>query len=169
MPIVAADIKVYLSGGAANADPNAALGGAVSSVELVDNTLHNLFDKVTGAESAAGDTEYRAVFIRNTHATLTLEGAKVYIDANTVSTDTQVQIALADEAIGVETIETVANENTAPTGPTFSTADGAANALTIGDLAPGEEKAIWIKWIVGAAAVAVLDEVTLEVSGDTNP
>ena len=169
MPIVDSDIKIYLSGGAANADPNAALGGAVSSVELVGDTLHNLFDKVTGAEAAVGDTEYRAVFIRNTHATLTLEGAKVFILTNTVSGDTSVEIALADEAIGIETIETIANENTAPVGPTFSTADGTGNALVIGNLAPGEEKAIWIKWIVGAAAVAVLDAVTVEVFGDTNP
>ncbi len=168
MPIVTADIKIYLSGGAANADPNAALGGLISSVELVDNTLHNLFDKVTGAEALVGDTEYRAIFIKNTHATLTFEGAKVFINSNTPSTDTSIQIALADEAIGVDTIETIANESTAPSGPVFSLADGMANALSIGDLDPGEMKAIWVKWIVGAESVAVLDAATIEVFGDTN-
>ncbi len=34
MPIVAADIDFRLSGGAANSDPNAALGGAKSSTEI---------------------------------------------------------------------------------------------------------------------------------------
>ena len=33
------DIKIYLSGGATNTDPNASLGGIISSTELVDNNL----------------------------------------------------------------------------------------------------------------------------------
>lgn len=168
MPIIDTDVKVYLSGGASNADPNAALGGLISSVALIDNSLHNLFDKVTGAEALAGDIEYRAIFIKNTHASLTLEGAKVYINSNTPSVDTSVLIALADEAVGSDTIETIADESTPPSGPVFSLAETAGAALSIGDLAPGEMKAIWVKWIVDAEAVAVLDEMTIEVFGDTN-
>jgi hypothetical protein len=167
MPIVAADIKIYLSGGAANSDPNAALGGAISSTELVDNSLHNLFDKVSGAEADAGDTEYRAVYIKNTHATLTLEGAKVFINTNTPSADTAAQIAVASEA--GSPIETIANENTAPVGETFDDAEDAANALSLGDLAPGAVKAVWIKRAVTAGAAAYNDSMVLEVFGDTNP
>ena len=44
MAIVASDIKIRLSGGGANSDVNASLGGAKSSVEVTDNSLHNLFD-----------------------------------------------------------------------------------------------------------------------------
>ena len=54
MPIVAGDIDFRLSGGAANSDVNASLGGAKSSTELVDATLHNLFDQVSGDEAQAG-------------------------------------------------------------------------------------------------------------------
>lgn len=169
MAIVAGDIKRYLSGGAANADPNAALGGAISSVEIVDDTLHNLFDKTTGAEAAAGDIEYRAFFIKNTHATLTYEGVVIYVSSNTTSLDTGVAIALADEAVGTGTIETIANENTAPSGPTFSDPSTAGTGLSIGDIAPGEMKGIWVRWTVNAGAVAVLDSVTLATSGDTQP
>ena len=49
MPIVAADIKEYLSGGGSNSDPNAALGGAISSTEVTDNTTHNLWDVVSSS------------------------------------------------------------------------------------------------------------------------
>ncbi len=80
-----------------NTNPNASLGGAVSSTEVVDNSLHNLFDKVSADESLSGDTEYRAVFIKNNHSTLTLENAKVYIYSNTPSPDTNVQISVATE------------------------------------------------------------------------
>lgn len=169
MPIASSDIKKYLSGGAANSDPNAALGGVMSSVEIVDNTLHNLFDKTTGAEAILGDTEYRAFFIKNTHATLTYEDVVVYISSNTPSADTAVAIALADEAIGTSTIETIANENTAPSGPTFSAPSTALTGISIGDLAPGQMKAIWVRWTVNSGAASVADEATIQTSGNSNP
>lgn len=169
MAIVAGDIKKYLSGGAANADPNAALGGAISSVEIVDDTLSNLFDTVTAAETSAGDIEYRAFFVKNTHATLTYEDVVVYISSNTTSPDTTVAIAIADEAVGVDTIETIADESTAPSGPTFSSPSTAASGLTIGDMAPGEMKGIWVRWTVTANADAVLDAVSITTSGGTQP
>lgn len=165
MPIVAGDIKIYLSGGAANADPNAALGGAISSVELVDNTVNNLFALATASEADAGSIKYRAIFIKNTHSTLTLTAPKVYIDSNTTSGTTAVQIALADET--GSPIETVANEDAAPSGPSFSSADGYANGLSLGDLAPGETKAIWLKYTITALTVAIADQLTIGVKGET--
>lgn len=169
MPIASSDIKKYLSGGVANADPNASLGGVMSSVEIVDNTLHNLFDKTTGAEASAGDIEYRAFFVKNTHATLTYEDVVIYLSSNTPSADTTVAIAIADEAVGVSTIETIANESTAPVGPAFSSPATAGTGLSIGSLAPGEMKGIWVRWTVTAGAAAVADEATLQTSGNTNP
>lgn len=65
MSIAASDLKIYLSGGAGNSDPNASLGGVRSTTEVVDDTLHNLFDYVSGTEAGAGDTEYRASYIKN--------------------------------------------------------------------------------------------------------
>ncbi len=165
MPIVASDIKIYLSGGAANADPNAALGGAISSVQLVDNTVNNLFALATASEADAGSVKYRAIYIKNTHATLTLVSPKVYIDSNTTSPTTSVVIALADET--GSPIETVANENAAPVGPSFSSADGYANGLSLGDLAPGETKAIWIGYQINALTEAVADQLTIGVKGET--
>lgn len=166
MAITSSDIKFYLSGGASNTDPNASLGGAISSTEIVDNTVHNLFDKVTGAEADAGDTEYRAFYVKNTHATLTLQNAKIYIYSNTPSTDTHVQISVASET--GSPIQTIANENTAPSGQTFSDANGETNAISIGDLAPGAVKGIWIKRVVNAGASAYAnDNAVIKVFGDT--
>jgi hypothetical protein len=167
MPIQATDIKIQLSGGAANSDPNASLGGAASSVELVNNSLHNLFDKVLGSEADAGDIEYRAVYVKNGHASITLENAKVYIKTQTPSPDTSAQISVATES--GSPIQSVANENTAPAGQVFSNAQDAANALALGNLAPGAVKAVWIKWAVNAGAAAYNDTLELEVFGDSNP
>jgi hypothetical protein len=165
MAIVACDITKNLSGGASNSDVNASLGGIISSTVIVDNTLNNLFAYAPGSESTAGSVKYRAFFVRNTHATLTYENAVIWISSNSTSATTEVKIALADET--GSPIETIVNEDTAPVGPTFSTANGVGNALTVGSLAPGESKGIWVQWTITAGTVAVNDAMTIQVRGET--
>jgi hypothetical protein len=148
MAIVASDLKFYLSGGGSNSDPAAALGGAISSTQVGSN----LFDDISTAEAAAGDTEYRAIFVKNTNATDTAYSALFWIAANTIATSTGMQVALADEGVA-NTIETIANESTAPTGPTFDDAEDLANALAIGNLAPGEAHGLWIQCVSAPSVV----------------
>ena len=118
MPIISTDIQYRLSGGAANSDPNAALGGAKSSTS-VGAGLHNLFDIVSSAESSSGDTEYRCVYVHNNHGSLTMQNSVIWIASNTPSADTTIEIALGSSAVN-GTEQTIANENTSPTGVTFS-------------------------------------------------
>lgn len=164
MPIVASDIKYKLSGGAANADPLLALGGAISSVDAAAT----IFDDVSSVEATAGDIEYRCVYVKNTHATLTALGTKIWIQTQTPSVDTDVAIALGGEGLN-GTAETVANENTAPVGETFSAPSSFAGGLTIGDLAPGAYYPVWVRRTVNAAAAVFADSFTLRVQCDTNP
>ena len=167
MAIVAGDIKLYLSGGGANSDPNAALGGAISSTEVTDNTLHNLFDKVTGAEGLAGDTEYRCIYVKNTHGSLTLESAKVWVQTNTPSGDSAIAIALGGEGEN-GTAETIADESTAPSGESFSAPVDYANGLSLGDLDAGNSYPIWVRRTITASAAAYDDDsVVLGIQGDT--
>lgn len=167
MAIIAGDIKLYLSGGASNADPNLSLGGIISSTEIVDATLHNLFDIVSSAEGTAGDTEYRCFYIKNTHATLTLQSAKEYIKTQTPDADTSAEIGLGTAAINGNE-QSVVNENTAPVGVTFTALTGTGNALAIGDIPAGQHMAIWVKRIVTAGAAAVnADSVVVTTIGDT--
>jgi len=167
MAIVASDLKIYLSGGAANSDPNAAIGGAISSTEVTDNTTHNLFDQVTGTESNAGDTEYRCVYFKNTHATLTAQNTHVYISSNTASTDTTIDIGLA--AAGLNATETaVANENTAPSSVTFSAPTTYAGGLDMTNVPAGQRYGLWLRRTVSASAAAVNDDaVTIKYDCDT--
>lgn len=165
MPIVASDIKEYKSTNSASGIDS--LGGAITATEITDNTTHNLWDVVSSAESSAGDTEYRCIYVKNTHASLTLQSAKVWIQTNTPSSDTSVEIGLGSSAVN-GTEQTVANESTAPTSVTFGTAAGEGNALSIGNIPNGQHKAIWIKRIVSAAATAANDDsYVLSYAGDT--
>ena len=167
MAIVAGDLKIYLSGGGSNTDPNASLGGVISSTEVVDNTTHNLFDQVSGTESNAGDTEYRGVYLKNTHGSLTLQNTKVYISSNTGSADTTIDIALDGGATNA-TMETLTDESTAPSGETFTAPTTYAGGLSIGSLAAGEKKGLFIRRTVNAGAAAVNDDaVTIKYDGDT--
>lgn len=167
MPMASTDIKAYLSGGGANSDPNASLGGVISSVELSATPLHNLFDQVASAEASAGDTEYRCIYVKNTHATLTAQNLKVYVNTESPSADTDEEIGLGTSVIS-GTEQTIADEDTGPVGVTFAQANGAGAALAIGDLAPGEWKAIWIKRVVSASAAAANDDgPTITFAWDT--
>lgn len=163
MAIVSTDIQYLLSGGASNSNPATSLGGVKSST-----AASNYFDDVSSAEASAGDTEYRCVYVHNNHGTLSLIGAKVFIQTNTPSSDTDVAIGLGSSAIN-GTEQTVADESTAPTGVSFSAPTTFAGGLAIGDLAAGAHKAVWVRRTVNAGAAAYADSFTLRVQGDTNP
>lgn len=164
MPIVSTDIKYRLSGGAANTDPNASTGGAASTTDAGAS----LFDNVASAEAAAGDIEYRCFYVKNTHATLTAIGTKVWIQTNTPSGDTDVAIGLGTSAVNGNE-QTVADENTAPAGVAFSAPANFAAGLSIGDLTPGQHKAVWIRRTVNSAAAATADSYLVRAQCDTLP
>lgn len=165
MPIVSSDIQYRMSGGAANSDPDAALGGAESSNSFATNAI---FDDVSSAEASAGDTEYRCFYVHNNHATLTLQSAKIWIQTQTPSGDTDIAIALGGEGLN-GTAETVANENTAPSGETFSQPSSFAGGLSLGSLAPGDRYPVWVRRTVNAGAAGANDSWAIRVQGDTNP
>jgi hypothetical protein len=165
MAIAASDIKLLAS--------TDGLGGAITATELVNDTVANLFDNVSGAEAAAGDTEYRAFYIRNDHATLTWQGVKFWIGSNTTSADDTltvgIDLAMVAAPVSAGAGDTIADESTAPDpAVTFVTAVDEANCLTIGNMEPAHYTMIWVKRVVGAAAgAASANAATLNWTGDT--
>lgn len=164
MPIAEADIKIYLSGGSANSDPNASLGGAISTTELVDASLHNLFDVISSAEASSGDTEYRCIYVKNTHGSLTWQNVVTWISTQATAT---VAIALGGAGIN-GTAETIADESTAPTGESFSNPANQGAGLSIGNMAAGDHFPIWVRRTVVSGQTALSsDTAVLSFSGDT--
>ena len=167
MPIVAGDIDFFLSGGAGNTDPDASLGGVISTTQLTDNVLNNLWDDVSGAESSPGDTEYRCIYVVNSHGSLTLQGAVIWISTNTSDPASAISIALAGEGRDA-TAETIADESTAPSGETFTQPTSFGAGLSLGELAFGERYAIWIRRVIPSSQSAQSNVTyTLSVQGDT--
>lgn len=172
MAIVAADIEWRYSGGAANTDPNAALGGAISTAGggVIDNAVKNdLFDDVSPAEATAGDTEYRGIYVKNNHGTLTFQDCRVYHSADSASASDVLDIAIADEAINT-TIETIANEGAAPVGPAFTHPTTYAGGIALNGatgLAAAAYRGLWVRRTISAAAPSGSITNTLRVEGQT--
>ncbi len=163
MAISPADIVYRLSGGASNAVPAASLGGAKSSTVVAPAAL---FDTIDGAEAAAGDTEYRCIYVHNAHATLTMQNAVAWLVANTPNASTDAAVGVGSSAIN-GTEQTVANEGAAPSSVTFSAAASQAAGVALGSIPPGQHRAVWIRRAVTAGAPASADGCTLRVTCDT--
>jgi len=178
MAIVASDILFRLStttgsvGNSTSSTPAASLGKYVSTTALTDATLNNLFDDVSGSENTALESEYRCLFVYNSHATLTFQNVVVWLDSQVAGG--------ADVAIGVDTTAasalnassaqalTIANEDTAPAGVTFSTtAVSKATGLALGDIPASSVKAIWIRRTTTNSSPLSNDGAVIAVSGDT--
>ena len=160
MAIDSDDLALYLSGTSSNTSPAASIGGAKSATKINETaTLHNIFDKVTGDESNAGDVNYRIIYVTNDHATLTAENVKVYLtgvyDSGTQSMSQNKDVAFGViEAVNVAA-QTLANEDTAPTGTiTWSEGGTRATALDLGDIPHGEYRALYLRRIIAAGAAA---------------
>lgn len=162
MPMISTEIEYRMSGGAGNASAAASLGGVKSSTAFPSA----LFDTVTSGEASAGDIEYRCFYVHNANATLTLEAAKLWIQANTPSADTTLEVGLGTSAVNAVE-QTVANEGVAPSGVTFVAAPDEAGAILLGDIPAGQHRAVWLKRIVNTGAVASNDTANLRVKGDT--
>lgn len=139
-------------------------GGAFAT-----NVANNLFDDVTGAQSAAGLTEYRAFYVRNNHATITWQSVVFWIDSLTSSADTEFDVALASEAVNTAIAQTLGSETSVPTSVTFTRPVTKAGGLSIGNIPATQFKGLWIKRTVTAGAAAAADTGSIRCEGDTGP
>jgi hypothetical protein len=165
VPIASGDIQYRLSG---DGTPNGSLGGAIHANAVTDNTDNNLFDDVSGAEHTAGDIEYRCIYVRNGHGSLTLTSAVVWIQSDTTGADSDISIAVGTAAIN-GTEQTIANEGTAPSGVSWSdAATSRATGLALGDLPTGQHKAVWIRRTITAGSTPqAADTCIIQAGGDT--
>ncbi len=174
MPVAASDIKLRYTTASGAAGLTTAgtrdnsLGKYVSTTDAAAAAGGGtFFDDVQSAEASAGDTEYRAIAVYNSHATDSALNVVVKITGEVAgggSTQTALDNIAAGAANGSGALSaTVANENTAPTGVgTFDTTD-----KTIGTLAAGQAKIFWLKRTVPAATANMTgDGFVITVGGD---
>lgn len=178
MPITSTDILFKLStllGSAGNttaSTPDASLGKYVSTTQVSGTALNNIFDNISGEENAASEAEYRCIFVHNSHATLTLLNAVVYMTSD-VAGGANVALSVdttAASAVGSSTAQAkqIVDENSAPVSQTFvDTPVSRATGLALGNIGPGQVRAVWIRRTATNSVAQANDGFTLNVDGET--
>lgn len=178
MPITRTDLLFKLSttaGSAGNSQPqvvtNNSLGKYISTSQIAAGNINNLFDNISGSENSASQSDYRCVFVHNSHATLTLLAAVAWIAAEVPGgADCSIGVDPTPAGpIGQVTSQAVAigNETTAPAGVTFSSPTTKSAGVVLGDIPAGHCRALWIKRTATNSAALNTDGVTVSVEGDT--
>lgn len=164
MAIASGDIVFRHSGGSANSDPLLSLGGAKSSF----SAAATIFDKVDGDESDVGDVEFRCIYVRNNHGSLTLRNAVAWVSSDTPQEKTRIELGLGSSLLN-EVEQTVATEGSAPAGVAFLPAATKSGGIALGNIPPGQTRAVWLRRTVLAATAAAADDpFTIIVEGETD-
>lgn len=173
MPVVANDIKIRYStknGSAGNSlASNAAdsLGKYMSTTDIADNIVGNLFRYIEPTESENGITIYRCFFIYNSNAGAYLNNATFDITGSNAAGGT---VSFGKDPVGpiaynsaAAQAASIANELAAPAGVTFTTAQ-----IALGNLAANQCIAMWGRLVVPAGSGPVGgDYVTFQLNGET--
>lgn len=178
MPIVGGDVLYKYSttaGSAGNSNTGTAAGslGKYISTTDVATGLNGLFDDVSAAENAASTVDYRCIFVRNNHGSLTMQSTVIYLASETAG-GTNIAVAIdniAASAIGSASAQAaqIASETTTPSGVgSFSSPTTAGTGLSLGNIPSGQCRAVWVRR-TATNSTAQADGVTLEVSFETAP
>lgn len=178
MAITATDIHFRGSITSGTAGNQSVFGGAgtslgkyITSDDLVDATIQNLFPNLTGDENAASQLDYQLMFIYNAHGTLTLTSAVAWISSEVAGgvsyaiwPDSTAASALANASAQALTI---ASRTTAPAASSFTAPTTKATGVALGSIANGQVKGLWVRRTAANTSAVDNDGATISVSGDT--
>ena len=140
-------LTFYFTGGGSS---SSVLGGLVSSTALTE-TQGAVFPDVILADAVTGITHYACIAMKNTGAAI--NNAGIYISSNVQGSQTYIALGLAAKgtAAAPTTEQTIASAVTAPTGAlVFQKPSFSYSPLSIGSLAAGQYKYLWLKRVVAA-------------------
>lgn len=128
-----------------------------SDILTVAQKVNELWDDIQPTEAWNGESEYRCVYLVNTHGTDATVSCKLYIGTNATGAD-DISIGLDPAGVGdgssTGVAGTSANENAAPSPTvTFSSPGSLGSAISFGVLAAGGARAFWQKRTVPAATL----------------
>lgn len=113
---------------------------------LVSAPLHTVFSQTTALMALVGDVQYRCLYFKNNHASLTANDVRLYIHAPP-SLPQSLAIGVDPAGVGDGTTtgvaQTIATPYDVPVGVTFTAPIQAASGLSLGTLNPGQSVAFW--------------------------
>ena len=164
--ILESDLKIYITGGTNNTNTNLSLGGETSTTEFVSGVLDNLFSRVTLDQSNLGITQYRCITIKNIHTSAKALKARVIIESNSSSNDSEVRIGIGAAGINQDEVF-LSDETVKPATVIFQKIETFPIIANIGDLSPGDRINLWIEWVTENNAESTdNDETTIRIDFD---
>jgi len=134
-------IRVTRSGSTLKVD-----SASLSITDIFNNAVG--MSNITNAQRVAGVTTYRALMLRS-HGPRKIKDIKIWLGA---MTGTQSTISIGLEAVGGgNNIQTIVDENTAPTGIVWSAPTTEATGLSIAELATAINHGLWVRRVFPAA------------------
>lgn len=147
---MAAEVEFRLSGGAANADPNASLGSGMSATSVDSGVTPNLFDNVGTQEGIDGSDKYRCIYV-TPQAGKNYVSMGIWISTPTLSNSSKLYVGVAPEGKNAAA-ELIADEDTAPVNVIFTRPTQSYSTLALPDLNVGDFIAVWIKRTISVEA-----------------
>lgn len=113
----------------------------------VSNMPEQVFDNISATESLNGDVEYRCLYVENTHGADTAFDVRLWIRAQPVGADI-LHLALDPNGLNANARGPITDEQDS-TGMladiTWTQPSSYATALVLGNMAPGDRRAFWIR------------------------
>lgn len=112
----------------------------------ISNPVGSLFSQVTATHSLVGDIQYRCVYFKNSHPSLTASDIRLYLALPPALPQLMaigVDPAGAGNGTSTGVAQTIASTTTAPTGVTFTAPVLAGSGIVLPNLAPNQSVAIW--------------------------
>ncbi len=177
MPISSTDILLKystLSGSQGNTgigNPDGSLGKYISTTQIPNAGLDNLFNDITGLQNAQSQVDYRCAFVHNNHATLVFQNAILYIPSQVaggasafIGADPAVASPINQSASQATAI--IISTNT-PTGVVFTAPTDRTTAVALGNIPAGYCKAIWVKRVAANTVAVNSDGAVIRIEGDS--
>jgi hypothetical protein len=171
--ISTSNLKYYWSGGSADGvgTGTAAISlGSFRSATVVTGSVDQIFADVSGDDAASGKIYYKCIYIRNEDANAGGWITPVcWIDEQVTPTDANDVIAIGLGPTKNATAVTIANQNTAPSGVSFTTpiTKGTGLALPGAPYAQNDKIDIWIRLTIAAGCAAANPAASIRVEGDS--
>ena len=182
MPIVNTDIQFLLAAPGASSGYSASgtvynsLGKYVSTTQLSNTALDNLFTDLTGAANAASQVDYQCVFILNNTGSgdTALNGIVWLPNSGYVAGGANIAVGVdpagaSAKASGTQQAAVIGSATTAPTGVNTWAGPSSTNSggLSVANLAPGQVLAVWIRRTATNSGPVNNDGFVLEYDFDT--
>ena len=121
--------------------------------------LHTVFSQTNALMALVGDVQYRCLYFRNNHPSLTANDVRLYLHAPPALPQTLaigLDPAGVGDGISTGVAQSIADAHTAPIGVTFTAPLLAANGIALGSIGPNQCVAFWQRRTLPAMAYGPL-------------